>query len=253
MIDRAVMLLIAIINQEYWNTGRMEGWKSSWTHSSIIPSFQGSSLQTTTSSTTKSLFTGTLGLFRTRGGFICSLIAFLLILSGPFAHGTDKNAFDFSLYNFDGKRVTSDTLRGKVVLLTFSYAYCSVRCPLITARLLSLDERMNAPKDVVYLHVSVDPEMDTPERRINYFSLYGIDAVKDNRWMFVSGHGDELIKIWQFYGIDIKKTEEKRIPEGYYMEYTPKIVIINKRGTIAYEADFFFMEEEMARKMGGII
>jgi hypothetical protein len=47
--------------------------------------------------------------------------------------------------------------------------------------------------------------------------------------------------------------EEKRIPEGYYMEYTPKIVIINKRGTIAYEADFFFMEEEMAKKMKGII
>lgn len=253
MINRVVMLLIAVINPEYWNIGRMECWKSSFTHSSIIPSFQGSSVQVTASSSTKRLFTGPLGLFWTRASLIISLSVILFILSGPFAHGTDKNAFDFSLYNFDGKRVTSDTLRGKVVLLTFSYAYCSVRCPLITARLLSLDERMNAPKDVVYLHVSVDPEMDTPERRINYFSLYGIDAVKDNRWMFVSGQKDELIKIWQFYGIDIKKTEEKRIPEGYYMEYTPKIVIINKRGTIAYEADFFFMEEEMARKMGGII
>ena len=184
---------------------------------------------------------------------IISIIAFLLILSGPFAHGTDKNAFDLSLNNFNGKRVTSDSLRGKVVLLTFSYAYCSVRCPLITARLSSLYERMNAPKDVVYLHISVDPEMDTPERRINYFSLYWIDAVKDNRWMFVSGHGDELVKIWQFYGIDIKKTEEKRIPEGYYMEYTPKIVIINKSGAITYEADFFFMEEDMAKKMENLI
>jgi len=71
--------------------------------------------------------------------------------------------------------------------------------------------------------------------------------------MFVSGHRDELVKLWQFYGIDIKKTEEKRIPEGYYMEYTPKIVIINKRGTITYEADFFFMEEEMAKKMELVI
>ena len=247
------MSLIAIINQEYWNIGRMECWKASLTHSSIIPSFQGSSLKATTSSSTKSLFTCTLGLFRTRASLIVSIIAFLLILSGPFAHGTDKNAFDLSLNNFDGKRVTSDSLRGKVVLLTFSYAYCSVRCPLITARLSSLDDRLNAPKDVVYLHVSVDPEMDTSERRVKYFNLYGIDAVKDNRWMFVSGQKDELVKLWRFYGIEIKKMEEKRIPEGYYMEYTPKIVIINKRGTITYEADFFFMEEEMAKKMELII
>jgi protein SCO1/2 len=184
---------------------------------------------------------------------IISLIAFLLILSGPSAHGTDKNAFDFDLKNFDGERVTTRALRGKVVLLTFSYAYCSVRCPLITARLSSLDDRMNAPKDVVYLHVSVDPEMDTPERRVKYFNLYGIDAVKDNRWMFVSGKRDELRELWRFYGIKIKKMEEKRIPEGYYMEYTPKIVIINKGGTISYEVDFHFMEEEMAKKMERII
>ena len=184
---------------------------------------------------------------------IISLIVFLLILSGPSAHGTDKNAFDFDLKNFNGERVTTRALRGKVVLLTFSYAYCSVRCPLITARLSSLDDRLNAPKDVVYLHVSVDPEMDTPERRVKYFNLYGIDAVKDNRWMFVSGQKDELVKLWRFYGIEIKKMEEKRIPEGYYMEYTPKIVIISKGGTIAYEVDFHFMEEDMARKMELII
>ena len=184
---------------------------------------------------------------------IISIIALLLILSGPSAHGTEKPAFDFDLKNFDGERVTTRALRGKIVLLTFTYAYCSVRCPLITARLSSLDDRLNAPKDVVYLHVSVDPEMDTPERRVKYFKLYGIDAVKDNRWMFVSGQKDELVKLWRFYGIEIKKMEEKRIPEGYYMEYTPKIVIISKGGTIAYEVDFHFMEEEMAKKMELII
>ena len=71
--------------------------------------------------------------------------------------------------------------------------------------------------------------------------------------MFVSGQKDELVKLWRFYGIEIKKMEEKRIPEGYYMEYTPKIVIISKGGTIAYEVDFHFMEEEMAKKMELII
>ena len=108
---------------------------------------------------------------------------------------------------------------------------------------------MDAPQDVVYLHVSIDPEMDTPERRKKYFGLYKLDAVKDRRWMFVSGQQDELAKLWKFYGIEVERIEEKRLPEGYYMEYTPKIVLIDKKGSIRHEEDFFFMEDEIIKKI----
>ena len=111
---------------------------------------------------------------------------------------------------------------------------------------------IHGDRDVVYLHVSVDPEMDTPENRRKYFKLYGIDAVKDNRWMFVSGPKDELSKLWKYYGIDINKIESKYIPEGYYMEYTPKVMIISKNGIVKYETDFYFSEDEIAQKLGEI-
>lgn len=161
-----------------------------------------------------------------------------------------KRALDFKLDNWDGKTtVTLKKLSGKVVVLTFSYAYCSVRCPIITGRLYSLDAELNSPGGVAYLHVSVDPDMDTPERRKKYFGLYGIDAEKDWRWLFVSGRRDELKRLWDFYSIDIKKVEERKIPEGYYMEYTPKVVIINKHGMIEHETGFFFSEEELSRRI----
>ena len=185
--------------------------------------------------------------------WIIIIVVSLLAFIGYFYYYVTSNmAIDFSLNNWDGETVSMHDLRGKVVVLTFSFAYCSVRCPVITVRLSSLDDVMNAPEDVLYLHVSVDPEMDTHERRREYFSLYKLDVVKDNRWMFVSGQKEKLSKLWKFYNIDIEKVESEWIPEGYYMEYTPKVVIIDKKGLIKHEVDFFFLEDEIAKKIEGI-
>jgi protein SCO1/2 len=161
----------------------------------------------------------------------------------------DKKAPDFSLENWDGAKVSMQALKGKTVVLTFSYAYCSGLCPIITGRLFFLDAAINEPKDVVYLHVSIDPDADTPERRKNYFGLYGIDPVKDKRWMFVSGQGkqnrSELSRLWKFYGITKKKIIDKKLPEGYFIKYTAKTVVIDKNGFIRHETGFDFSEDEL--------
>ncbi len=184
---------------------------------------------------------------------LVAVLIFLIGAIGYYYYETRNRAIDFSLDNWDEKTVTMRDLRGKVVVLAFSYANCSVRCPVITVRLSSLDEMMDAPQDVVYLHVSIDPEMDTPERRKKYFGLYKLDAVKDRRWMFVSGQESALAKLWKFYEINVERIEEKRLPEGYYMEYTPKIVLIDKEGSIRHEEDFFFMEDEIIKKIKDIV
>jgi protein SCO1/2 len=180
---------------------------------------------------------------------LIAVLVFLVGAIGYYYYETRNKAIDFSLDNWDEKTITMHDLRGKVVVLAFSYANCSVRCPVVTVRLSLLDEMMNAPGDVVYLHVSIDPEMDTPEKRKEYFTLYKLDAVKDSRWMFVSGQEDELAKLWNFYGINVERVDEKMLPEGYYMEYTPKIVLIDKKGSIRHEEDFFFMEDEIIKKI----
>jgi len=175
--------------------------------------------------------------------------ALVLISLGYYFYITKDKAIDFSLDNWDHKTITMNDLRGKVVVLTFSYSNCSVRCPVVTVRLSSLDELMEAPEDVVYLHVSIDPEKDTPESRKKYFGLYKLDIAKDHRWMFVSGRKDELSSLWDFYGIEVKRIEENMLPEGYYIEYTPKLVLIDKKGSIRHEEDFFFEDDEIMKKI----
>lgn len=178
--------------------------------------------------------------------FNASVIAFTVVIAVVISSCTQgKKAIDFKLDNWNTKAVTMKDLKDKVVVLVFSYSYCSVRCPVVTARLYTLDMALEAYRDVVFLHISVDPEMDTPERRKHYFDLYRIDAGSGDRWMFVSGETQELSKVWKFYGVTAKRVEVKEIPEGYYMEYTPKMAIIDKKGYIRYESDYNYSEDEM--------
>jgi cytochrome oxidase Cu insertion factor (SCO1/SenC/PrrC family) len=181
------------------------------------------------------------------------IIAIALLGSITISCTPGKKAIDFELGNWDNKAVTMNTLKDKVVVLVFSYAYCSVRCPVVTARLYSLDAALDAHKDVVYLHVSVDPEMDTAERRRHYFDLYWLDAGNDRRWMFVSGAKDDLQKLWKFYGVTATRVEVKEIPEGYYMEYTQKMAIIDRKGLIKYETDYNYTEDEVVKKIKELI
>lgn len=156
---------------------------------------------------------------------------------------------DFDLVNWDGKSVSLSTLNEKVVVLTFSYSYCSARCPIITGRLNTLDQSLGSPPDVVYLHVSVDPEMDSENMRESYFSLYGIDPEKDNRWLFVSGEKRKLENMWKHYKVKIRKIPDTNIPEGYYIEYSPIVLLIDKQGNISEDIGFFFSEDEATRKI----
>ena len=169
------------------------------------------------------------------------------------SYGKGRAAIDFDLRNWDGEAISMKKLKGQVIVLTFSYAFCSVSCPIITGRLKTLDEAMNAPGKVVYLHISIDPEMDTLERRKDYFNLYGIDATLDKRWMFLSGREEELEILWDFYEVKIEKTENPMLPEGYFMKYSPRVMVIGKDGTIERQTDFYFSEEDLAAFLKGLL
>ena len=62
----------------------------------------------------------------------------------------------------DGKTVTADDYRGKIVLLFFGYTNCPDICPLTLANLTQVLSKMgNEADEVRLLFVTVDPERDT--------------------------------------------------------------------------------------------
>ena len=113
---------------------------------------------------------------------ITALIFAMLTLLGcskPGFHMTDISGamprLDFHM-TADGKPVTAQDYRGKVVALYFGYTHCPDVCPTTMANLTDMLARVNSP-DVRILFVTVDPERDTAEVMRSYAAAFSPQAV----------------------------------------------------------------------------
>lgn len=111
-----------------------------------------------------------------RGLFLALILFGLLGLAGcggesePLQFkGTDITGADFgrtlALTDHNGRRVSLETFRGKLVVLFFGYTHCPDVCPTTLSDMALAFKLMgpDAVDKVQVLFVSVDPERDTPE------------------------------------------------------------------------------------------
>lgn len=77
---------------------------------------------------------------------------------------------DFALQDYRGETVTSDSLLGRVVLLTFLDAQCEESCPVIAAQVAQTLRGLEPARRarVTAIVISTDPEEDTSEAVRNF-------------------------------------------------------------------------------------
>lgn len=108
------------------------------------------------------------------------------------------------LTSHEGKvyRFQDDLIDDKVVVINFIYTACKNSCPAETARMKQvyreLDGRVG--KDIQMYSISIDPELDTPERLSEYMKK------------FKTGPG------WSFFTAPKATTDRLRRSLGLYME-----------------------------------
>ena len=116
-----------------------------------------------------------------------------------------KPAPEFSLTNQNGKRLALKDLRGRVIAITFIFASCADTCPLLTAKMAGIQNRLGSDfgSKVNFVSITVDPERDTPE----VLRLYA-EGHKANPagWAFLTGTPAEIREVAKRYGIYYKKT-----------------------------------------------
>jgi protein SCO1 len=131
----------------------------------------------------------------------------------------------FALTTQDERRLTLDDLRGKVVVLTFIYTTCTDTCPLLTAKLASLQSRLGADfgRRVFFVSVTVDPERDTPAVLRGYGAAHG---VRFDGWALLTGTPAEIREVTRRYGVFARKT-----PRGD-VDHTFLTSVIDPRGVL---------------------
>ena len=76
----------------------------------------------------------------------------------------------------DDRRVklSAELSDNRAVVLSFIYTSCTTVCPLTSATLADLQDKLGAALDHVHLvSISIDPEYDTPERLRDYAVRFG--------------------------------------------------------------------------------
>ena len=162
------------------------------------------------------------------------ILAMVLGSSAVFSHHVDDTnerlakvgpAPDFELIAQNGERFSIRDVRGKVVAVGFTYTSCIDTCPLLTAKMVSVQNKLGSKfgSEVYFVTVSMDPAVDRPEVLKSYAQALGSDL---RGWAFVTGTEDEIQQVARDYGVFRKKREDGEV------DHTLLTSIIDRTGTV---------------------
>ena len=150
-----------------------------------------------------------------------------------------------SLTDQDGRPYALAQTRGKVVLLSPIYTHCADICPLTTAKMKEIQERMQAAgmsDQVRLVTFSVDPERDNPAVMNQFAGIYSADL---SNWVFLTGTPDQiqvLIKGLSLYvervyyvnGTPVAETAHLRSDANayYLVNHTDSLFLIDRQGNV---------------------
>lgn len=158
-----------------------------------------------------------------------------------------KPAPEFTLTNQDGKRLAFKDLRGKVLAVTFIFASCADTCPLLTAKLAGIQNRLGSDfgSKVYFVSITVDPQRDTPDVLKRYAEAYKANPAG---WKFLTGTPSEIHDVAKRYGIYAKKNSRGDV------DHTFLTSLVDQNGILRVQyMGVQFNPEEMLRDLQNLM
>lgn len=153
-----------------------------------------------------------------------ALIALTLAAQGSYLADIGP-APPIELIDSESRPFSLDSLRGKVVVISFIYTTCNGSCPLTTFAVdrvrRSLQEEGLWGRSVEFVSITLDPERDTPKALARYARLYRADP---NLWHFLTGRPDQVSKVIAAWGLWAKVG-----PSGV-IDHPSRIFLLDPRG-----------------------
>jgi protein SCO1/2 len=134
---------------------------------------------------------------------------------------------EFNLVSEQGRTVTRADLAGRVWIADFIFTRCGGSCPILSARMVALSERMADVPGVRFVSFGVDPEYDTPEVLAEYGRRLGADPA---RWSFLHG-GRPVVRalIKDGFKLAIEDTPADSVEP---ILHSTRFVLVDGEGTI---------------------
>ena len=120
----------------------------------------------------------------------------------------------FALTSQDGTPVALADFRDKVVAVTFIYTSCTDTCPVLTALMAYVQDKLGPDfgKRIAFVSITVDPERDTPEVLKRYAETFGADL---KGWAFLTGAPDAIRGVIRRYGVFAAKNADGQVDHTF--------------------------------------
>jgi cytochrome oxidase Cu insertion factor (SCO1/SenC/PrrC family) len=141
----------------------------------------------------------------------------------------DVPAPGFSLTDQNGRTVSLDSLRGKVVLMTFLDPVCTTDCPIIAQEFKQAGQMLGGQASGVELvAVVANPTYRSTAVTRAFDRQEGLTEVPN--WLYLTGSLSELGAVWRHYGVAVQN-----LPAGAMSAHNDLAVIIDPAGRIRQE------------------
>ncbi len=137
------------------------------------------------------------------------------------------HARGFSLKDHNGKAVTLESYKGKVVVMFFGFTQCPDVCPTTMAEMAAVMKELGPQADQVQvLFVTLDPERDTPELLKQYVPAF------DPRFTGLYGTPAEIAQTAKEFKVFYQKVPGKDDPATYSIDHTAGSFVFDKQGKV---------------------
>src|SRR5712692_6369192 len=138
----------------------------------------------------------------------------------------------FTLTDQLGRPFSSSDLSGRAALLSFVYTNCPDTCPLLTANMAQVQNKLRAQgllgSKVQLVSLTVDPRRDTPSVLAEYAGRYHADP---DGWRFLSGEPDAIYKV--LWGFKLNTLEVARAFEGAdVVPHSSRFAVVDPSGQV---------------------
>ena len=151
-----------------------------------------------------------------------------------------RDAPDFTLTDAAGRPVQLSALRGRVVLIAFIYTTCVDACPLLTQRMVLLEQRLQETgldTETVFLSITVDPERDSTQVLGEYAARF---RAASDRWRFLTDAPDRVRRVLNAYD------EWTRQPAKGSLDHPARLHLVDSNGRVREIYNLAFFDERQA-------
>lgn len=135
---------------------------------------------------------------------------------------------DFRLVNQNGQAVSSQDLRGKVVLMNFMYTGCEDLCSSMKElKILANALGGTMGREVIFISIALDPERDTPQVLRVFSQEWGAVG-----WTFLTGPPEAIEMLTQAYGVYVMRVPASHTSSHQGIEYSDVILFLDREGRL---------------------